>query len=185
MRRTWSGLGRAFATGSAPRWSRTAAAPLRVVLAAGAAASLVGCVSEHAIAVELRLPRGEGGEPISRPEVVSYELRLYATGRGCPSLDEAASAAPFERLGAVQAFSAEAGMGEAIGEIPSGRWALAALARDETCGVRLFGCALLDVGVTAPSTVVVDLAPASSGASCGDCRACEQGACTPSAAECP
>lgn len=148
-------------------------------------AAMLGCVTDHAIGVELRPPRSPDGGPAVPAEVVAYELRLYRTDEGCPSAPQAASAHPFARLGHVQSFDAVEGIGDAIGELPPGRWALAALARDAECGVRLYGCAELDVGVTAPSTLVVSLAEIALEPTCGSCRACAEGTCAPLDAECP
>lgn len=146
---------------------------------------LAGCVSDVPIEVELRPPRGADGGPDVPVEVERFELRLYRTDEGCPSLEVAASARPFARLGAVWTFSADEGMGESLGELPPGRWALAVLARDAQCGVRLYGCAQIDVGVTAPRAWVVPLAPAALASTCGACRACQGARCDPPPLECP
>lgn len=150
-------------------------------------ALLGGCVVDVPIAIELRPPRDADGGPAVPSEVVSHELRLYRIEEGgeCPPLALAATAAPFGELGHAQVFDAADGMGMAIGEVPPGYWAVAALSRDASCAVRLYGCAELTLGLTAPATFVVTLDAVNEDAGCGACRACESGACAPVAATCP
>jgi hypothetical protein len=154
-----------------------------LVVAIGLVAS--GCITDHVIELELRPPRAPDGGPDVPSEVVSYEVRLYrlAVGEHCPDAATAASASAFGELGQAQSFERDVGMGDAIGEIPSGHYAVAGLARDSGCAVRLYGCTELDVGVAAPMTVVVELAAASV-EGCGACRTCASGACDPIAEIC-
>ncbi len=157
----------------------------RAWLVAAVAVLLGGCITDHVIELELHPPRAPDGGPEVPPEVVSYELRLYridATAR-CPDAATVASASDFGELGHAQSFDRDEGMGDAIGEIPTGRYALAALARGADCAAVLYGCTELDVGVAAPMTVVVDLAPVSI-EGCGACRTCNAGACDPVGSVC-
>ncbi len=149
-----------------------------------AACLMAGCITERPIGLELRPPRAADGGPAVPAEVVAIELRLYRTDEGCPTLEDAASARPFARLGQVVSFPLEGDMGDVIGEVPPGRWGLAVLARDATCGVHLYGCTLLDVGVPAPDTLVVELEPVTLAPTCGPCRSCESGTCEPRVVEC-
>lgn len=155
-------------------------------LALALALLLGGCITDHPIALELRPPRLADGGPDVPPEVVAHEVRLYrlSEDEGCPDLVTVVSARPFAELGHVQAFAASEAMGDAIGEVPPGRYAIAALSRDAACGVHLFGCRVLDVGVTPFQTFVVELEPVAEGAGCGACRTCAAGACEPIDAIC-
>lgn len=155
----------------------------RLALLATSAALLAGCITERPIGVELRPPRGPDGGPAVPDAVVAFELRLYRTDEGCPSVEHAASALPFAALGQVQSFVPGEEMGDVLGEVPPGRWALAVLARDAACAVHLYGCGQLDVGVTAPETLSIELQPVVV-PGCGTCRTCEEGACAPLALEC-
>lgn len=151
-----------------------------------AALALSGCITDHSIEIELRPPRLPDGGPEVPPEVVSYELRLYRVeaGEGCPEQQAALSAAPFAELAHAQSFDAAEGMGEAIGEIPSGRWAFAAVARDSACAPVLYGCSELAIAVAPPGAVVIELAPVSEDPGCGACRSCTSGVCDPVATIC-
>jgi len=147
---------------------------------------LAGCITDHPIALELRPPRLPGGDPDVPAEVVAHEVRLYRLGADepCPDADRVARAAPYAELGHAQVFTASEGMGDAIGELPPGRYAIAALSRDADCGVHLFGCRVLEVGETPFQTVVVELEPTSGPSGCGTCRSCDAGACDPVDAIC-
>jgi hypothetical protein len=160
---------------------------VRAALLACALGALAGCANEHTIELELRPPRAPDGEPDVPPEVVTHEVRVYrADEGGCPDLASAAGAADFGALAHVQTFSASAGIGEDIGELPRGTWAIAALSRDASCAVLLYGCTSVAIGDEAPSRVVVDLAPSGDPTSrCGGCRACESGTCAPIDRICP
>ncbi|HEY8431000.1 MAG TPA: hypothetical protein VIL20_21625 [Sandaracinaceae bacterium] len=157
----------------------------RLAVALALAAS--GCITDHAIAIELRPPRRADGRPDVPPEVVSYELRLYRLeerDEGCPPRALALTAAPYAQLAHAQAFDAAAGMGEAIGEIPPGRWALSAIARDGACAPLLFGCTELAIGIAPPGTLVVELDLIAEDPGCGACRSCAAGVCDPVGATC-
>lgn len=149
------------------------------------ALALGGCITDRAIELELSPPRGPDGAPTIPEDVRAHEVRLYRVedGEGCPDLETAALAAPFGELAHAQSFEHVEGMGEAIGELPPGAWAVAAISRDGACAPRLFGCTSFSLG-SAPASIVVQLTAASSGARCG-CRSCELGACTPTDAICP
>lgn len=138
---------------------------------------LAGCVSEHALELEIRAAVSVP------PEVVSWELRLARLegDESCPSADEAAGAVPIGRLATAQTFATE---GMAVGEVPPGRWAFATLARDVDCGVLLYGCREVVIGPDAVSPIVIDVDAVAITEACG-CRACDVGACAPVAAECP
>ncbi len=148
---------------------------------------LSGCVTDHVIEIELRPPRLPDGGPDVPPEVVSFELRLYRLDdeEGCPDRARALTGAPYAELASAQAFAAEEGMGEAIGEIPSGRWALVGVARDAACAPVLYGCSELSIGVAPPGAWIVELDPTSEDPGCGACRSCEGGTCAPVDAICP
>ena len=140
------------------------------------ALALAGCVTEHGIELSVR-----SAVPLP-PEVASWELRvsrLDGDGR-CPSAEQAASARPSGRLAQVQSFEAE---GMAVGEVPRGRWAFAAIARDEACAVLLYGCTEIDIGPGVASPIVVDVDEVATTETCG-CRACVAGRCDPPAAVC-
>ncbi len=183
-------LGVAVAVGVSASGDRylleSAGDPMKGRLLALAALFLSGCITDHVIHLELHPPRAPDGGPDVPPEVASYELRLYrlADTEACPDATMVATAARYAQLAQAQSFDRASGMGDAIGEIPSGRYAVAALARAADCGVVLFGCSELAVGVAAPSTVVVALAPVSLPADCGPCRTCSSGACDPVASIC-
>src|SRR5690606_24551154 len=133
--------------------------PMRRLAAGTLGLLLAGCITDHPIELELRPPRLPGGEPDVPAEVVTHEVRLYriTADQVCPTLSVVASAAPFGKLGHAQTFSASEGMGDTIGEIPPGRYAVAALSRDGECGAHLFGCRVLEVGATPFQTFVVEL----------------------------
>ena len=146
---------------------------------------LSACVSDHYLELELIPPRAPGGGPELPAELVSWELRVTRLegGARCPTLEEAAEARVIGRLGSVQSFSREDGMGSAVGELPGGSWAVAAIGRDAACVPLLYGCTELSIdGATAP-VVRVELAPVVTGSTCG-CRACESGVCAPDGLEC-
>jgi hypothetical protein len=138
---------------------------------------LCGCVTDVAIALELRLPRAPDGSPDVPPDVRAHEVRLYRVdqGEGCPDLTTAATAESFATFAHAQAF--DDGMGDAIGELPRGTWAIVAISRDEACAPRLFGCTEIEIA-DAPDTIVVELAPVAADSMCG-CRTCEAGICAP------
>jgi hypothetical protein len=149
-----------------------------------------GCASDRILALELRPPRAPDGGPAVPPEVASFEVRLsrLEDGAGCPTVDEAAAGRGGGRLAHAQAFAASDGtspaMGTAIGEVPEGRWAIAALGRSAACEVVLFGCTELSVGPDAPPVVAVELRPVATVQTCG-CRSCDaEGTCTPVARRC-
>ena len=147
---------------------------------------LAGCITDHAIELELRPPRLPGGGPDVPAAVVAHEVRLYriAEDEECPALAVVASARPFGELGHAQTFDASEGMGDAIGEVPPGRYAVAALSRDQDCAVHLFGCRVLEVGATPLQTFVVELDRVTHLPDCGTCRSCAEGACDPVDAVC-
>jgi hypothetical protein len=159
--------------------------PLGAALLFGAALC-AGCVSDRVLGLELRPPRAGDGGPAVPAEVVSWEVRLSrleGDSERCPTVDDAAAGRGDARLGHAQSFPAADGMGMAIGEVPEGRWALAALGRAASCAVVLYGCSELELGGDPPLTAVVDLEPATSAEGCG-CRTCDSGACTPVDALC-
>jgi hypothetical protein len=148
---------------------------------------LSGCVNDVAIELELRPPRAPDGTPLVPPEVRAYELRIYKLEivEACPDLPTFATAATFAELAHAQAFRVEDGMGQPVGEIPVGRWAVGALARDTMCGARLFGCREIDIGVPSPSVVAIDMDVFVADTGCGACRTCNDGICEPVDAVCP
>jgi len=141
------------------------------------ALGLLGCVNEHAFEVDI-----VAGDPVP-PEVVSWELRLtqLEPTEECPTAEMSASAARYARLLHVQTFT---GVGMAIGEIPAGRWAVAVLARDATCGVQLYGCTEANIAPETFSPIVITVRSASITELCGDCRTCESGGCSPDLSTC-
>lgn len=155
---------------------------LAIVCALGLSA---GCVSDRVLALEIRPPRAADGAPDVPADVVRWELRLTRLeGEArCPSATDAADARDAGRLAHVQSFEAGVGMGAAIGEVPPGRWALAAMARTAECEVRLYGCREITLDDEVPPTVVIDVAPVAIEARCG-CRACTAGECDPVAEPC-
>lgn len=158
----------------------------RAIFVVVALLSSSGCVTDHIIGLELRPPRlADGGLEIP-PDVVAYEVRLYRldAAEHCPDATSVAIASDVAELGQAQTFDRMTGMGEAIGDIPPGRWAVAALARDASCAVRLFGCSELDIGVATPATLEVELEAVSLDVGCGACRSCINGICDPVASVC-
>lgn len=159
------------------------------LLALSTSVALCGtsCVSDQVLSVEIRPPRAPDGGLGVPTQVVSWELRLVRLDEAftsCPSVDEAARAREGVRLGHAQAFRATDEAGSAIGEVPEGRWALAALGRDASCGVVLYGCSEVMIGPNVPSVLVVEVQTALSTARCG-CRTCaDGGVCTPVATSC-
>jgi hypothetical protein len=145
------------------------------------------CVTDHSIELELRPARRSDGGLDTPIEVATYELRLYRLedGARCPDVATAAHAAEVGRLAHAQSFSAADAMGEAIGEVPRGEWAFAALARDAACGVQLYGCSEVSIGSDAAAQVAIELAPAEVGLTCGPCRECAAGSCSPVDRVCP
>ena len=167
--------------------ARRAAVPRRlgcltIVCALGLS---TGCVSDRVLALEIRPPRAADGTPDVPADVVRWELRLARLegDARCASAIDAADAREAGRLAHVQSFEDGVGMGAAIGEVPPGRWALAAIARTTECEVRLYGCRELALDDEVPETVVIDVAPVTIEARCG-CRACNAGACDPLAELC-
>ncbi|MEC7525979.1 MAG: hypothetical protein VYE22_39220 [Myxococcota bacterium] len=140
---------------------------------------LAGCATEETLTVELRPPRAADGGPALPIEAERVEVRLVRKELGeCPTAAEAAASAPSGTLAHVQSFPIAEGMGRAIGETPSGRWALSALVRDASCGVLLYGCTLTRLE-DAGGAIVVELEPVSIPETCG-CRECDgAGACGP------
>lgn len=133
------------------------------------ALSVVGCISDVALEIEVRAPAG-----VPEP-VVSWELRLVRLegDERCPSADSAARAAPTGRLAHTQTFETE---GMAVGDVPEGRWGFALLARDVDCGVRMYGCREIEIGSGVASPIVIDVNVATTAETCG-CRTCEAGVC--------
>lgn len=155
-------------------------------LGIAAAFLLVGCITDHPIGLELRPPRLPDGGPDVPSEVVAHEVRLYRLGseESCPDLDRVIRATPHAELTHAQSFTEREAMGDAIGALRSGRYAVAALSRDRDCGVHLFGCRVLELGKVPFQTVVVELEPTSGASGCGRCRSCVAGTCTPVDAIC-
>lgn len=131
---------------------------------------VAGCVSDVALEIDIR--------PLSAvpPEVTSWELRLLRLEglEVCPSVTDAARAAPVGRLAHAQSFADE---GIAIGEVPAGRWGFAVVARDDACTVHLYGCAEVVIGSGIESPIVIEPVAATSSESCG-CRTCGAGVCS-------
>ena len=154
-------------------------APLAFVL-------VVGCVSDRILGLELRPPRAADGGFDLPAEAATFEVRLSRLEGSdrCATVDEAASATEPGRLAHAQAFAVADGMGMAIGEVPPGRWAVSAIARNAGCGVLLYGCAEVTIDEAAPDVVVVELTPDGSAETCGACRECGAGVCTPIAVHC-
>lgn len=147
---------------------------------------LASCVSDRILGLELRLPRAPDGGVEVPAEAATFEVRLSRLEgeERCATADEAASATEPGRLAHAQTFAAEDGMGMAIGEVPAGRWAVSAIARDADCAVLLHGCAEVTIDEDAPDVVVVELTASGSAETCGACRDCDRGACTPIAVRC-
>jgi len=137
---------------------------------------LAGCTNETALELEIT-----ASEAVP-PEVVSWELRLYQLDEAdmCPSAESAAAAARIGRLAHAQSF---ADVGMAVGEIPAGRWGMAVIARDDACGVRMYGCTVVVVGEDTFNPIPIRVEPATTTATCG-CRTCGAGACDVVAAVC-
>jgi len=129
----------------------------------------LGCVSDVGLELEIR-----ARAPVPA-EVSSWELRLLRLEgpEVCPSVEQAAGAAPVGRLAHTQTFEAE---GTAIGPVPEGRWGLSVIARDAACGVRMYGCSDFVIGSGVESPIVVEVEATSSLETCG-CRACAAGVC--------
>lgn len=144
------------------------------------ASTLFGCANETVMRVEIRPPRDDAGGPAIPSDVSAWELRLERLegDERCPLSDMVIEGRQLGRLAHAQSFTADAGMGMAIGEVPEGRWALSAVARTESCEPRLFGCRELDLRTEVPEVVVIDVDEVSSDATCG-CRACAAGVCEP------
>jgi hypothetical protein len=142
---------------------------------------LLGCARQHPLDLEIRAPDG-GVSSLS-----AIEVRVYRVGAdaGCPPMEDVAAARDVAPVASAQSFSIADGRGGVIGEIPPGRWAITALARDSVCTATLAGCAIVDVGPMAMTPIVVELAPHDPLIGCGTCRTCEEGACTPFDAVCP
>jgi hypothetical protein len=142
-----------------------------------AALLLGGCVSERAIELVIEPPRGPLGEPAIPADAVSWEVRLLRVDDddACPGVEASAEARPFGELAEAQAFFV-GGAGVAVGEVPSGRWAFAALARDAGCRPLLYGCARVELDGDFGEAVVVPVAPVDVEVTCG-CRTCEAGTC--------
>lgn len=116
------------------------------------------------------------------PEVVGWELRLIQldAASGCPSVDEAATAARFGRLAHAQSFT---DVGMSVGEIPAGRWAMAVIGRQDACTVSLYGCSVVNIGSDTFSPISIRVEPVTTTEACG-CRTCTAGACDPVASIC-
>ena len=131
---------------------------------------LLGCVSDVALEIDIR--------PLTPVplEVTSWELRLVRLEGidACPSVDDAARAAPVGRLAHTQSFVEE---GVAIGEVPEGRWGFVVLARDGACAVQMYGCSEVVIGSGVESPIAVEVTAATSTESCG-CRTCGAGVCS-------
>lgn len=144
--------------------------PLALLLASG-------CTNETALELEIT-----ASEDVP-PEVVSWELRLYqlAEADACPSAEAGASAARVGRLAHAQSF---ADVGMAVGEVPAGRWGMAVIARDDACGVRMYGCSVVVVGEDTFNPIPIRVEPVTTPATCGGCRTCTEGTCDVVAAVC-
>ena len=138
---------------------------------------LVSCTNETALELEITASEAVPAE------VASWELRLYqlAEAEVCPSAEQAASAARVGRLAHAQSF---ADVGMSVGEIPAGRWGMAVIARDDACGVRMYGCTVVEIGGDTFSPIPIRVEPATATATCGGCRTCGAGACDVVAAVC-
>lgn len=143
------------------------------------AIALAGCTSERAIELAIEPPRDAMGGPDVPAEVVAWEVRVSRLEDDdlCPNAEASADARPFGRLGDAQAFAVgTAGM--AVGELPSGRWAFAVLARDAGCRPLLYGCEVVELDSMIADAIVVPVEPSSADVACG-CRTCAEGFCDP------
>ena len=150
-----------------------------LTLALAALCALSACTNERALAIEI-----VAAAPVP-DEVVAWELRISSleATMGCPSVEQAASAAPVARLAHAQTFT---DVGMSVGEISGGRWAFAVLGREEGCAVRVYGCSVVEIGGETRSPIAIRVEPvAASSALCGSCRSCAAGGCAPVASVCP
>ncbi len=138
---------------------------------------LAGCTNERGLELDI-----VAADPVP-DEVVSWELRLFniEAGAPCPSVVESAGAARVGRLAHAQSFR---DVGMAIGEVPEGRWAFAVLGRDVSCGVRVYGCTAVAIGQDTFSPITIRVEGVTDATTCGSCRTCDMGACTPVDVEC-
>lgn len=136
-----------------------------------------GCATERMIALAIEPPRDGMGGPMVPAEAVSWEVRVVRLGDDdlCPSVDAAAEARAFGELADAQSFMV-GGTGAAVGELPSGRWAFSALARDADCVPLLYGCEVATLEGESTPDVVISVEAVTSTASCG-CRTCTSGEC--------
>ena len=142
------------------------------------------CVTERSVELAIEPPRDAMGGPDVPADVVSWEIRVSRIGDddACPSVEVSASSSRFGELATAQAFRVD-GASTAIGELPSGRWAFAALARDAGCAPRLYGCVIQRLEGELAS-VTIPVAAIDTPATCG-CRTCASGECTQVAQVCP
>ncbi|MGE0788391.1 MAG: hypothetical protein AB7S26_22140 [Sandaracinaceae bacterium] len=143
-----------------------------------------GCVSDRSIELAIEPPRDAMGGPMIPADVLAWEVRVSRLGDEdeCPGLEASAAARAFGELAVAESFGVNE-PGHAIGELPSGRWAFAAIARDVDCAPLLYGCAIarLESGVETPIVIAVESVNGAPG--CG-CRACAMGECDPVASVC-
>ena len=150
------------------------------------ACALAACATEHGVAIEIQPPRDPDGTLLIPAEVVTWELGLVRIEEveGCPTVEMSAGAEPYGELGHAQSFAAEDMRGMDIGEVPVGRWAVFAIARDAACAPLLYGCSVVAVGADVPEVVVVPVEPTTATVTCGACRSCAATGCDPLATRC-
>lgn len=138
---------------------------------------LAGCATERMIALAIEPPRDGMGGPMIPTDAVSWEVRVVRLGDDdlCPSVEAAAEARAFGELADAQSFMV-GGTGAAVGELPSGRWAFSALARDVGCAPLLYGCEIATLEGEDTPDVVIPVEPVTTAATCG-CRSCTDGEC--------
>jgi len=141
-----------------------------LVVLASAVWLLTACVNEHAVSVELELPSGA-------PVPASYTVRVYRGG-ACPTSSDVALDRDDSMARIYDATFAPGETAPAIGALPEGEtFALAALARDATCGPIAGGCVTWQVGssdaIRIPLASITDW----SGATCAAGRSCMAGRC--------
>ncbi len=106
--------------------------------------------------------------------VAWFEIGAYANA-ACPSDAQLQDGVPLDGMATYVAFAASDASPPAVGSLPRGHYAFAAVARQSDCGVIATGCATVDVSQS--STVTIELAPTpaplgacESGTICDDAR---------------
>ncbi len=156
----------------ASRLSRFGARSILVVLGAGAIAAGGACNRKPEVSFSLKVP----GDVLDK--TTWFEVGAYAGG-SCPPLGQLTGGVPVNGAAAHVAFFRDAKVPPALGDIPRGSYAFAAVAKADDCSVLAGGCTVVDVGDSNDVSIALHAFDNPTGA-CRNGTVCQAAECVPS-----